>query len=969
MVPTREPTGGLDSVLGEMVRGVIEPSRELGIRRTLWACSTALEELFRYEGQTFPELRCNVVFDVRRGYCRSRDVLRVLARGEHHCSLASTVRFDEACNGASVVGGGTVRKLGRTSWIGAGVITALMLDVLCGRRFVMPVELDYAGCTQVLLGKTPCCIFDPGVPLRLWLIRHDSRKATVHVDGERWSAEEYLVEGMRGVGLSVELPPDARRLSIDFVEPRAQWLMNVVSKNPDGSSAHVPTSEDVDVVLGRAYMTALAGNYVRALDLLDRVEPLASRYPKGRADLATYRAGVLWQQGRLHDAATALRVGVTFSMELRDNELLEDALPFYAGILAELGYADAAADWAEEALLLTRAGPWWTHPVRCWNRGKVLSTLGYVQLLLTRQRDGGLDHARALFEEALEWVGPGGRCPDPDSVPGIVLSLANVELDRGKPLEALLTLSAWGPLEGLTFDQQLRLEDVDLQARVRLGRPLAELQESLRRLEQAQAGVATPEGRWRLELRRGDILERQSHIDEAEVAYSEAEKASQRLAELAAVGVGRYASVVSHAQSAERLAHLLVDQGRRDEALCVLREARARQIQAVGRRPSTHAERLKLGRAIEGLQAAQRVHEDELLRSRELPRREREIRIQRIEHDEEQRLSELTNEILQAQSTWRPACDELVPRRINEVVLGLYPAQGGWFVFLQDDEGTEARWLDGGPSYDLGNHALGEELLAPWIDRLGMASQVRVLAAGQAQEVDVHLLAVEGRRLVEMVPVVYGTELPRFGSMTPSPGRVALLVRDPTGSLRNAERDVKAAAEWMEAREWVVDSLGPEDADRSRVLDALERVSLFYFSGHGEHDVGDPRVHALPPYAGGVRAWPGRLALKLPTELEVHDVLMLDSAPRHVVLLGCETGVPMGNGGGMSLALAFLVGGAEEVVASPTNEDDSVSYATGLGLLSGISEKGVSLTDGVHSAQREMLLRGEEVGRYRVLVR
>ena len=308
-----------------------------------------------------------------------------------------------------------------------------------------------------------------------------------------------------------------------------------------------------------------------------------------------------------------------------------------------------------------------------------------------------------------------------------------------------------------------------------------------------------------------------------------------------------------------------------------------------------------------------------------------------------------------------------MPRTEGELLLGLYPMKQGWFVFVQDDSGTSTQWLDSGPKHALDDHALGSELLDPLTERLAAARRVRVLASGRAQTVDVHLLQWNGRRLIEHLPVAYGAELPAL-EFAPPAEPMALLVADPTESLSLAPKEVRQASEWMTAQGWSLKIPTLDEASREWVLNELKRASLFYFAGHGEHDVGEARDRALPPYAGGTRDWPARIKLKPPTAIEVQDVLMLDYSPRYVALLGCETGVT-GGGGGMSLALAFLVAGAEEVVATPVETEDSTALATGLGLLTGMSASGVDLAEGLRHAQARMLREGAPVGRYRAWVR
>jgi CHAT domain-containing protein len=233
----------------------------------------------------------------------------------------------------------------------------------------------------------------------------------------------------------------------------------------------------------------------------------------------------------------------------------------------------------------------------------------------------------------------------------------------------------------------------------------------------------------------------------------------------------------------------------------------------------------------------------------------------------------------------------------------------------------------------------------------------------------VHLLPWNGAALVEHVPVSYGAELPRLPTPASEREPVALVVADPTETLDLSRKELEAATRRLAAQGWTLDVPTPARADRERILEGLAQASFFYFSGHGEHDVRPARMRALPPYAGGTADWPARLKLKLPTVLEVQDVLMLPSAPRQVTLLGCETGVPSGNGGGMSLALAFLVAGAEAVVATPEKTITEVSFATALGLLERMSATTPDLARALATTQAGMLARGETIGRYRVWVR
>ncbi|MEM9460394.1 MAG: CHAT domain-containing protein [Myxococcota bacterium] len=847
------------------------------------------------------------------------------------------------------------------------------------------MDILYGGCTQIWLERQPRCIFEPAAPLHLWVAHHDVDTLALQADGRRLTPLGEHTEDT-GIGLEVKLPADAKVLTVETTAPettapRARWSLALrsTSEAPEPPPG-IATNEAVDEALANAFMASEHGQYRSALHELSRIEADASRYPKGRADLATYRGLVHWKQGRFHDAATSLRQGVAFATKLHDDELIRDAVPIYAAALIELGYTDAAAYWTRWVLSVARDAP---DRFDCLDMAKLLSTVGHVHRVLAGQRGRAPIDPRVPLREGLGRVEPGGPCPDPPSVPALRLSLAELALDRGDPSAALATLAPvrWDDVP--SADQRFRLHDAELRARLAAGHSEVNLEDSLDQLRQAVDRAGSAQGRWRLALREGDVRARQARWEQALEAYAAAEREAQGLAELAAVGVGRQTAVTLHASSTERLVRLLNDRGRPADALCAAREAAARRIQAVGkgRRPGTHR---GLDRAIDQYERASRRLDDARLHRRVRPREDQAALGQAVAQAEQQ-LAEVANEILRAQSTWRPSCDDLVPRASNELLLGLYPTPTGWLVFAQDNAGTQMRELSGGPDHALDDPALGEELLAPLDERLERANTVRILASKQAQDVDVHLLKWRGRPLIEHdKAVVYGAELPRVAAVTrrarssddpddpddpDDAPKVALLLADPTETLPLAPAEVQMAELWLTLQGWTTSVPTPATATPARIIAQLERASLFYFAGHGEHDEGAAPVRPWPPYAGGTRAWPARLRLLPPTVLEAQQIAMLPSAPRHVVLVGCETGVTRETGGGMSLALAFLIAGAEQVVATPAKVSDEVGRATGAGVLGELSGHRVDLARGLQRVQAKMLQKGQSVGRYRVWVR
>ncbi|MEX1365824.1 MAG: hypothetical protein AB1Z98_22035 [Nannocystaceae bacterium] len=829
----------------------------------------------------------------------------------------------------------------------------------------------YAGCEQIWLESRPRCLFVPGSPLHLWLEQPEGSPVTTTVDGHLLDTTRHTVPGLDGFRLDVTLEEGAHELVVELPRTHKSWSLPLRAWSDDARPpAEIETNEVVDQVLVHALGLSTSGRSGEALAKLEEIERKASLYPKGTADLATYRGIAYWHQGRHHDAAAELAKGTSFAVRLHDPGLIEDAIHMYAGVAAELGYWDAAVEWGERVLTFAdeEAGL-----VECGPLARIMSTVGYAHLLRSRYQDEPTTRARALLEQALSRVGPGAKCSDPQSVPPIVLSLADEALARGEPNEALEVLRTIEIDAAHTADQRLRLYDAKLRALDGAGQPLAEQTLVLDLLEREVLEAKLPEGRWRLALRRGDLLRSNGRIEDAVSAYRDAEREALAIAELAAVGVGRESAVALHAQSTERLVGLLVGEARPEEALCAAREAQARRIQGVEGALASHEPRETndhtIDLAIDRYRRARAALDTALASEKALLPKERMALNIEVE-SKERALVEVVNEILRKRSSWRPSCSELVPRRPGELLLGLYPGRRRWFIFVQDDKGTEVRVLDDGPTHALSDASLLSELLGPMSDRLANAQRVRVLSSGRAQELDVHLMSWRGAPLLEHAPVAYGAELPRSNRVRSSDNaHCALLIADPTETLPKAAEEVRAAARWMTSQGWTLDILAPNEADRAHVVNALSRSSFFYFAGHGVHTIGPSPDRRFPPYAGGSQGWPAYLRLKSGSKLEIHNVLMLPSAPAHVALLGCETGVPGSAGGGMSLALAFLVAGAEQVVATPVETTDEVSYATGVGLLSGMSGTGVDLAAGLREAQRKLLRDGAKVGRYRVWVR
>ncbi|HVJ88779.1 MAG TPA: CHAT domain-containing protein, partial [Labilithrix sp.] len=279
----------------------------------------------------------------------------------------------------------------------------------------------------------------------------------------------------------------------------------------------------------------------------------------------------------------------------------------------------------------------------------------------------------------------------------------------------------------------------------------------------------------------------------------------------------------------------------------------------------------------------------------------------------------------------RPAANDLPTLPASEVTmafvrLGRNRRDGDIFGFVVAGGETRAYRVRGSVTRETPPDSLGDALLGParkQIDHASMATRFRVMTDDALGWIDVHALPLDGSPLVARAPVVYSLDL---GPNEPIARRGSeaspLVVADPTGDLPSARDEGEAAARALADPR--TRTLVGREATATRVRAELATTSLFHYAGHGVFRGRDGAESALPLSQGG--------------SLTLGDVLTLDHVPQRIVLSGCETGRQLftsddgSDEGAASMAQAFLVAGAETVVAPVRVVDDRAAgvLATGL---------------------------------------
>ncbi|MCB9537247.1 MAG: CHAT domain-containing protein [Myxococcales bacterium] len=170
-------------------------------------------------------------------------------------------------------------------------------------------------------------------------------------------------------------------------------------------------------------------------------------------------------------------------------------------------------------------------------------------------------------------------------------------------------------------------------------------------------------------------------------------------------------------------------------------------------------------------------------------------------------------------------------------------------------------------------------------------------------------------------PAVYAMDLPPR-SARPA-GSAALLVADPPATCR-ARREAERVGPGLAAARPTVRRLVGAAATRAAVRAALTEVDHLHYAGHGRY--------------AGFEGWDSALPLR-DGPLALGDLLVLPRVPTTVVLSGCETGRAEGAAAqGLGLAHAFLLRGAEAVVAPVRPVDDGAAAAFGEALYAALGD-------------------------------
>ncbi len=626
-------------------------------------------------------------------------------------------------------------------------------------------------------------------------------------------------------------------------------------------------------------------------------------------------------------------------------------VPHYEGVLAlELGDLRTALSRFREAAARTGRLGLTTHELLArQNEATALALLGrHGEAIELQQRIIAqfppADACRAVdLREELTWLGilaqlaPGAPAWD-------AVSASSREAERG--LEAcrdgwrrrnhlinggLLALSA-GDLQGAreALEAIASLEDhKDIQLRVwefELGGRVALAEQAPRRalvaFEAARA-LSQRAGLWDseqlAELGIGRSLERLGRLAAAAEAYGAADRLLDKLLDGVPFGEGLGGFVHEREAATQALVTLWTRMAQPARALELARRGRARVIRSLARTSWIAAmdasTRARWEEAIAHYRAERAALERAELDSWQLPADR--LPVFRAELAERRRALLASFDRARALlSGGAPPERPLSAPSPHEPLFALFSGAGGTLAFLARGDRVHAEALAPGSLAELARafwaRQLGAEAARAVRERRSAVHDavpiLRLVLHGSAAAFDLHALSVEGAPLLEHFAVAYALDA---GSAPRSAvHRGALVIADPTSDLPASLREAEAARGALGASSGELLLRGA--ATRARVLEALGRVAVLHYAGHGQYA-------GVEGSDSGLRLADGWLS--------VADILALPSVPELVVLSACEGARAEANGdlGGLGVAEAFVAAGTSAVIAATRPVPDATA--------------------------------------------
>jgi tetratricopeptide (TPR) repeat protein len=433
-------------------------------------------------------------------------------------------------------------------------------------------------------------------------------------------------------------------------------------------------------------------------------------------------------------------------------------------------------------------------------------------------------------------------------------------------------------------------------------------------LDRAQAFAQLTEDRelnrlvWTAKAR---LAHAEGHDELALAAHEQAARLADQLALAVPGTAGRSMLVTSHGRADTEHVELLIDLGRIEAALCVAAGSRARHLRALWARlrPPLDAADQHEYQALLGRHEARRKSIDaQLEQAWTLSTDELEqLRLRlRSEGEQADELLDRATALLEREAP-RWSCAQILPSAPERALLTMIADaehRRWWFMLARGGRAPSIVEFEVEGSAE----SLARDAVLSLEHTLVGVERLDVIPVGEMLGVDLQRLLFE-RPELRTLSLRYSLGLGEIASEhsdTRAPPLRAAVVAG-ASDLDAVTREAGRVSEALRRQAWQVES--------SWSPTAVEQPTLLHYSGHGHHT--------------GLAGWRSFIEVPGFGPLTAAGLVALARAPELVVLGACSAGSSDAEiiDGGMNLAAAFLLAGAELVVAASGPVDDETALA------------------------------------------
>jgi hypothetical protein len=429
---------------------------------------------------------------------------------------------------------------------------------------------------------------------------------------------------------------------------------------------------------------------------------------------------------------------------------------------------------------------------------------------------------------------------------------------------------------------------------------------------EALAGLTEDLGlAWLVSTAQARLARREGDDAAALAAYEAAAELADRLALSVRGSEGRSMLVTAHSRADAEQLELLVELDRPAQALCVATGARARHLRSLWARlrPPLPPDQLREYQSLLAAHDRRRSEIDAALDEAWSLSKAKHAELERrlaVEGERADVLLERVTALLERDAP-RWTCARVVPDDPSHALLTMMSdaeRERWWFMLARGGE-TPAPTiveLDADASPD----ALAARALAQLGPQLHELDTLVVIPVGEFVDVDVHRLLLAGPGADVSVRYSLGLgDPPTDDAHTGTQRRAAVVA---------GARDLAAVADEAARVTEALRGLGWSVSPRWSPT-ALPQPSLLHYAGHG--------------HRAGLAGWRSHVEIPELGPVSAAQIVAAQRAPRLVVLGACSAGSsdPEIIDGGMNLAAAFVLAGAELVIAPSGPVDDEVARA------------------------------------------